>query len=101
MGGTKASQPGGGKPEVNEKNNASDVEKEKANMAQPAANIANGHVEKEEKKVSEVKHPEECVDDDAAFALQLHKEEVDLVRACTADNNNNLREEAWEEVTNK
>lgn len=85
-------------------------EKENTNAApkNTAVKVGTGHVVEENEMVSESKHKKKLgndsngksattTEDDAALALQLHEEEVNLSRAA----NGNPQEEVWEEVTAK
>jgi len=85
-------------------------EKENTNVASKntAVIVGAGHVVEENEVVSEAKHKKTLdndsngksattTEDDAALALQLHEEEVNLSRAA----NGNPQEEVWEEVTTK
>jgi len=107
--------------------NSSNVEKENTYGAQHTVNNSNGvatTIVKEDKKASVDKSLEDSItdiddeeqpanteptriaekkstDDDAAFALQLHKEEVNLARATSTKNHDNQEEEVWEEVSTK
>merc|ERR1712238_352707 len=115
------------KNNTNKKTNttkSSNEEKENTYGAQQAVNNTNGSattIVKEDKKTSkdeslknsitdieDEEQPantgptplvkEKSTDDDAAFALQLHKEEVNLARATSTENHDNQEEEVWEEV---
>merc|ERR1712238_125302 len=118
------------KNNTNKKTNttkSSNEEKENTYGAQQAVNNTNGSattIVKEDKKTSkdeslknsitdieDEEQPantgptplvkEKSTDDDAAFALQLHKEEVNLARATSTENHDNQEEEVWEEVPTK
>jgi hypothetical protein len=96
-------------------NNSSNVEKENTTNGHPTANKANANgsapIVKEDKKVSEEESfeksntkvvKEKSTVDDAALALQLHKEEVNLARAVTTNNRNDQQDDdVWEEVASK
>jgi hypothetical protein len=114
----KAPKTSKNKPKNNNKktnnNNLSNVEKENTTNAHPTAKKTNGSaaIAKEDKKASEEESLEESntkivkeksTVDDAALALQLHKEEVNLARAVTTNNKKDQQDEedAWEEVANK
>jgi len=118
------------KNNTNKKTNttkSSNEEKENTYGAQKTVNNTNGGattIVKEDKKTSEdeslknsitdiedeeqptITGPtplveEKSTDDDAAFALLLHKEEVNLARATSTENHDNQEEEVWEEVPTK
>ena len=96
-------------------NNSSNVEKENTTNRHTTANKANANgsaaIVKEDKKVSKEESleksnmkavKEKSTVDDAALALQLHKEEVNLARAVPANNKDDQQDDdVWEEVSTK
>ena len=96
------------KPVASEHQKVKDTTVEPAPAETAAETAETVSVAKEEKKGSDVKNiekpqvatkgePVTTIDDDAALALQLHKQEVNLARAVIA----NPQEEEWAEVTAK